>query len=440
VKAKQRFLIWLLLWLCLLPGAQAELNIEITQGVDGALPVAIIPFGWESPVITGAAPVPAPLNIAEIVSADLFRSGRFTPLSEKDLLARPTRAADINFKNWRILGTENLVVGRMRPTGPGNYIVEFQLFNVFTGEQLAGYSIPSTEDRLRHTAHRISDLIYEKLTGQRGAFATKVAYVVADNTSGIINYTLRVADADGFDPQVIVTSDEPIMSPAWSPDAKRIAYVSFESGRSAIYVQDINTGLREIVSNAPGMNQAPAWSPDGTRLAISREDRGNPDIYILNLASGGLHQLTRSYAIDTEPNWSPDGKSIIFTSDRGGNPQIYQISATGTRPQRLTFEGKNNGRASYTRDGRHITLVTSDKSRDQIATLEVESGLFRVLTKGALDESPSFAPNGSMIIYATEGQGQGILAAVSTDGRVHQRLALQEGDVREPAWSPYITE
>ncbi|MFC1602226.1 Tol-Pal system beta propeller repeat protein TolB [Pseudomonadota bacterium] len=410
----------------------APLTIEITESEMGALPIAVVPFGWQGP---GQAPSE---DIASIIGADLKRSGRFKTMPPKDMIAFPHTGTNVDFRDWRVLGMESLVVGQVKPNGVGGYIVRFQLFDVFKGEQLAGYSIPTTARDLRATAHHISDLIYEKLTGQRGAFATRIAYITSIvQKEGKRKIALQVADADGYHPQTIVTSTEPLMSPAWSPDGLKLAYVSFEKGRPSIFIQEVYTGKRQRVASFKGINGAPAWSPDGRKLALTLSKDGNPDIFILDLAKRTLQPLSRHYAIDTEPAWSPDGKHIIWTSDRGGRPQIYRIPSRGGKAERITFEGKYNARASYSPDGKLITMVTQIGREFRIGVLDLASSQFQVLSDGALDESPSFAPNGSMVIYATKLKGQGELAAVSVDGRVKQRLALQVGDVREPAWAPY---
>jgi TolB protein len=428
---KRIMLILLALWQ--LP-AVAALTIEITEGVEGALPIAVVPFGWQGE--KGRGPTQ---DIASIIRDDLQRSGRFASMPAREMLARPQSGSDVEFRDWKVLGMENLVVGQVQPNGSGGYLVRFQLFDVFKGEQLVGYSIPTTERDLRATAHHIADIIYEKLTGQRGAFATRVAYVIAlGKPVRGQKVALRVADADGFSPQTIVTSTDPLMSPAWSPDGRKLAYVSFEKGRPAIYVQEVFTGRREKVAAYKGINGAPAWSPDGRKLALTLSKDGNPEIYLLNLTGGkALKRLTNHYAIDTEPAWSPDGRSIVFTSDRGGKPQIYRVPAFGGKVERVTFEGRYNARASYSPDGRFLTLVTRQGKDYRIGLLDLDSGGLQVLSEGRLDESPSFAPNGSMIIYATKVSGKGELAAVSVDGRFRQRLVLEEGDVREPVWSPY---
>ncbi len=424
-------LLILILLLCWQPALFADLTIEITEGVEGALPVAVVPFSWQG---KGAPPQ----DVAAVISADLQRSGRFKTLPREDMLARPTSVDAVEFKDWRTLGIENLVVGQVQAQGAGGYQIQFQLLDVYRGEQLTGYTIPTTAPNLRSTAHRIADLIYEKLLGVPGAFATRVAYITSTRQAdGEALIKLNIADADGYNPETIVTSTEPLMSPSWSPDGKKIAYVSFEGGQSAIYVQGVYTGTRQKVTSYKGINGAPAWSPDGRKLALTLSKGGNPDIYVYDLSTRKLQTITRHYAIDTEPAWSPDGRSIIFTSDRGGRPQIYRVSAFGGTAQRVTYQNSYNARASFSPDGKLLTLVTREEGKYRIAVQDLESGVMQVLSQGNLDESPSFAPNGSMVIYATKAGNRGVLAAVSVDGRVRQRLALQEGDVREPVWSPF---
>lgn len=426
--------VWSLLLLAL--NVHAVLDIEITEGEEGALPIAIAPFAW-----SGSSPLSE--DLAAIVSADLHRSGRFAPLAREALPAHPAEAKDIQFAQWRAKKIENLVIGKVIASG-NQYQVQFQLFDAVRGTQLIGYTIPTAPNQLRRTAHRISDLIYEKIIGQRGAFSTYVSYVtVEQDAQGKRRYRLSVADADGFNEQNILTSKQPLMSPAWAGDAKRLAYVSFEMGRSFIYVQNIASGKRELIAQYSGLNSAPAWAPGGQRLAMTLSHEGNAEIYILDLNSKQLTRVTRNPAIDTEPSWSPDGQTLVFTSDRGGRPQIYQlaINADGTvgREKRITFTGDYNARASFSPDGRRLTMVHGNGGYYRIGVQDLATGKVRVLTSTRLDESPSFAPNGSMIIYATETAGRGVLEAVSVDGRGHQRLGVRQGDVREPAWSPYIS-
>lgn len=408
----------------------AALTIEITRGMEGALPIAIVPFGWSG----GAA---APENLSAIIAADLSRSGRFAPLPDNELVAQPTDAGQVKFQNWRILNVDNLVIGKLGPNGTGSYTVEFYLFDVFRGTQLLGQSFTVPARELRRIAHHISDLVYEKLTGERGAFNTRIAYVTTSGRGDSKSYTLLVADADGYNPQTILTSDEPVMSPAWSPDGQRIAYVSFEKKTAEVYIQEVATGKRRKLVSYEGINGAPAWSPDGRRLALTLSRDGNPEIYTMDLQGSGLRRITSSAGIDTSPVWTTDGRHILFTSDRGGSPQIYRVSSQGGRAERLTFEGNYNADADLSPDGRKLAMVHGSGGRYRIAVLDLETGVLNVLTDGRLEESPSFSPNGSMIIYATAEGSREVLSAVSVDGRFRQRLSLQAGNVREPVWSPY---
>lgn len=410
--------------------AQAVLTIEITQGAAGALPIAVVPFAWQ-----GAEALP--VDVAAIIAADLQRSGRFSPLAVKDMVSRPNEAAQVSYRDWRMVGVDSLVVGKINPQADG-YTVQFQLLDVVKQTQLTGYTIRSDRAKLRWTAHQIADMIYETLIGEPGAFATRIAFVSEILEGNTRKYSMQVADSDGFNARPILKSAQPLMSPAWSPDGNRLAYVSFETGTPAVYAQDINTGRREIISYAKGLNNAPAWSPDGRKLALVLSKDGNPEIYVLELASKQLRRLTNNYAIDTEPVWMPDGSAIIFTSDRGGGPQIYRVAVGSGETVRLTFEGKYNARATLAPNGKYLAFVHGTGNQFNIATIELANGNMQVLTSSMLDESPSFAPNGSMIIFATKDRDKGFLAAVSVDGRVRQRLILQEGQAREPAWSPYV--
>jgi TolB protein len=411
---------------------EEELEIVIDKGIENSLPIAVLPFGW--PKENGIAPI----DLMAIVSNDLARSGRFAPMLEADLPQKPTQMKEVNFKDWRLLGMETLVLGGISPNEMGDYDVEFRLIDVYKGTQLTGFRIPANESQLRRTAHQISDIIYEKLTGVRGAFNTRIAYVTVKKLEGKKKlYSLQLADADGHNPQVMLESEEPLMSPAWSPDGKKLAYVSFESRNSAIYVQDILSGQRQRIAANPGINSAPSWSPDGSRLAMTLSKGGDPEIFILHMSSGTLQQVTHNRAIDTEPSWSPDGSKIAFTSDRGGGPQIYEIVLPDKRARRLTFNGPYNARPRYSPDGHNMVMIHGGNKNYRIAILDIASGYLNVLTETRLDESPSFSPNGNMIMYATTIYRGTELAAVSADGSVHQRLALQDGEVREPAWGPF---
>lgn len=410
--------------------AGADLTIEITQGMDSAVPIAVVPFG------TGAN-YTATENVSEIIAADLARSGRFAPLPEQNLIARPVEVADVRFQDWRTLGAENLVIGKIETVGVDRYRIQFRLFDVYRGQQITGYSLPASAAGLRYVAHRISDIIYEALTGQPGAFATRIAYVITESRNGKKTYELQLADSDGYNPNTLLSSPQPLMSPAWSPDGRKLAYVSFENRRATVFIQDIATGKREELAAFSGINGAPAWSPDGQTMAVTLSRDGNPEIYSMRLSDKTLKRLTVSASIDTEPVWSPDGSSIVFTSDRGGGPQLYRMPAQGGRAERITFEGNYNASADFSPDGKTLAMVHGANGKYRIAIQDLASGQLRVLSDGSLDESPSFAPNGSMIIYATEAGRRGVLAAVSSDGRFRQRFSLQQGNVREPVWSPF---
>jgi len=412
--------------------ARAELTIEITQGVTDPIPLAVVPFGWQ-----GVGP--PPFDVAELVANDLRRSGLFRPMDRKDMVDLPTRGADVELDDWRMLRNDFVVVGRLEPEAEGRYVIHFELVNVLNGQKLLDYRQPAAARTLRGASHRVADLIFEKLTGIRGAFATRIAYIEVEGPVTARRYKLMVADSDGENFIKVAESGEPLMSPAWSPDGQSLAYVSFEGKSSAIYTQLLRTGERRRVSARAGINGAPAWSPDGQRLALtlSRKD-GNVDVYVLTLADQTLTRLTDDGGIDTEPAWSADGKSIYFTSDRSGSPQIYRVAVgPGQRASRLTFEGTYNARPRLSPDGTKLALVTLDRGAYRIATLELKNNAMRVLTQGRLDESPSFAPNGAVLIYGTQDKGRGFLATVSVDGQVRERLASRQGDIREPVWAPF---
>ena len=418
--------------------AWSALQIEITQGLESATPIAVARFGQ-----SGSGPAP-PESIATIIAADLARSGRFAPLQE--LPQHPMRKEDVRWSDWRRLRVGSLVIGSIGQTlrgGVREYEVEFRLFDTFSVAQLAGQRFPGVRpDQLRWLAHQISDEIYYALTGEKGAFATRIAYVTESaGQEGEVAYALNVADSDGGNPVVLRTSPDPIMSPAWSPGGRWLAYVSFEGGSSRIMVQELATGLRREVTAFPGINGAPAFSPDGRRLALTLSRDGSPDIYVLTLESGELRRLTSGPEIDTEPAWSPDGRTLIFTSDRsGGRPQLFRISAAGGgAPERLTFEGRYNARAAFSPDGSRLAFVHESGGEYRIAVMAIGDGSIEVLTNGRLDESPTFAPNGRLILYATTERGRSALAAVSIDGRFRQRLSIDETGVRDPAWSPRLS-
>ena len=419
-------------WLSLMgtPLAHASLVIEITQGRDDAVPIAVVPFQ-----ASGVQPAE---DVAAIVAADLHRSGQFRPLPVGDLLSRPSRGEDIIWRDFRVMKTDYVVLGRVQPQAEGEYRIEYELHDVARGARLLGASYTAERGQLRDVAHSIADRVFEQLTGIQGAFSTKILYVTV-NERDDYPFQLQYADADGHRAQTILRSREPIMSPSWSPDGSQVAYVSFESdGLPKIYVHELATSQRRVVSSERGINGAPAWSPDGAQLALTLSRDGNPQIYTLDLASGQLTRQTNSRAIDTEPRWLPDGRSLIFTSSRGGGPQIYRLDLSDKSVRRLTFEGRYNARPDITPDGRHLVFVHRTDRGFQIGVQDLKRGTFNVVTGTNMDESPSVAPNGTMIIYGTQEGGTGVLEAVSIDGRVKVNLPSKEGEVREPAWSPFL--
>jgi TolB protein len=414
---------------------QQGLEIDIIGGNASALPIAIVPMPYQG---GGTAPE---TDVAAVVRADLERSGQFRSLPERDMASRPTRGSEVDYPAWRALRQDFLVVGRVADAAEGSYRVEYELFDVAKQERLLGLALTARGSAMRDVAHQMADAIYEKILGVRGAFWTRIAYVTATGAGQGSRYALMVADADGYNPQTVVRSNEPLLSPAWSPDGRRLAYVSFERGNSSIYIQDITTGSRELVSSFRGINSGPAFSPDGRRLALTLSRSGNPEIYVMDLGSKSLTQITNQFGIDTSPAWSPDGNSIYFTSDRGGRPQVYQAPASGGGASRVTFEGSYNADPSISWDGQKIAVAQGAGNTYRVAVMDRSMGSPRwsTISPGSLDESPSFAPNASMILYAAREGRRGVLYAVSADGRVRQRLVLADGDVREPAWGPYRT-
>lgn len=425
---------WLLLLLTVpvLP-ASAQLTVQILRGMAESVPIAIIPFGWDG----GTA---APWDVAATVQADLERSGRFRPLPRGQMIDLPHDAAKVDVADWRMLKVDYVLVGRLSSLPDGRFELRYELVQVATGQRLLGTALPVDRNALKLASHRVSDAIYERILGVRGAFATRIAYVAVDGPATARGYRLVVADADGANERIVFASPEPILSPAWSRDGRSIAYVSFHSGLPRIYAQTLTNGEQTRVSARSGINSAPSYSPDGSQLAValSRRD-GNVDVYLLSLSTQELRRLTDDPSIDTEPTWAPDGRSIYFTSDRAGSPQIYRLGlGSGERPQRITFEGTYNARPSVSPDGKELVVVTLDRGAYRIAAVDAERGGLRVLSNGRLDESPSYAPNGADIIFATREGGRGVLAIVSSDGRVQQRLAASAGEVREPVWSPFL--
>ena len=416
------------------PARAQSLSVDIFGGTKAAIPIVVAPFADQGAGLLRT-------DVAEVIRNDFDRSGRFRALDKADVVETPSRGADIRFATWRLLKQDLIVVGRSRAAGNGMVQVAYELWDVNKAQRLLSQAMPPVPAAdLRSVAHQIADAIYEKITGVRGAFWTRIAYVTSVGRGSHQSYSLIVADSDGFNPQVVAGhAKEPLLSPAWSPDGNKLAYVSFASGNSAIYVQDLTTGARTLVSgHAKGINGAPAWSPDGTRLAMSLSYVGNPEIFVMNLATHRETRLTNNLAIDTEPVWSPDGKSIYFTSDRSGQPQIYSVPATGGAPTRVTFQGQSNYDCDVSYDDKQIAMVQGNDNVYRIAILDRSLGdQVRFVSPGPYEESPSFAPNASMLLYASSNGSHGVLYSVSADGSVRQRLMLSDGDVREPAWGPF---
>ena len=404
--------------------AYAQLSIEIVGGAAQAIPIAIVPFEAEATW---------PIGITGIVSADLTRSGLFRMVDTNGVVPRPSKAQDVQPAVWRARNADAVLVGSMLPLPDGRADVRFALVDVVKQQALVQMSFTVSPQQFRITAHKIADIIYEKLTGDRGVFSTRIAYITKQGS----RFQLIVADADGFGPQTVVSSNEPLLSPRWSPDGTRLAYVSFESRKPVVYVQSLETGQRHAVANFRGSNSSPAWSPDGRKLAVTLTKDGGSQVYLMNPDGSGVTRVLTSQAIDTEAMFTPDGQSLVFTSDRGGTPQIYRASLLGGQVERLTFEGSYNVSPRPLPDGKGLVFVRRDGGRFQVATLDYATRQVQVLTQGPNDESPSVAPNGKLVIYASREGGRGILAAVSIDGRVKQRLVAPATDVREPAWGPF---
>ena len=410
-----------------------EKNIVVTSGSDRAIPIAVVPFGWQGGNVLSE-------DMAEIIGNDMRNSGIFQPIPKQNMISMPARPSEVIFRDWKALGAQYLLIGDIQPSA-GRLQVQYAVFNVTTEQQVMTGSVGGTPEQLRDMAHYIADQSFEKLTGIKGAFSTRLLYVTAERMSANnTRYTLQRSDYDGARAVTLLQSREPILSPRYSPDGRRIAYVSFEQKRPRIFMQHIDTGRREQITNFEGLNGAPAFSPDGNRLAFVLSKDGNPDVYVMDLGSRQLQRLTNHYAIDTEPFWGADGQTIYFTSDRAGKPQIYKQRLGSNNAERVTFVGNYNANPKLSADEKTLVMIHRQDgyTNFKVAAQDLQRGNLRLLSDTSLDESPTVAPNGTMLIYATRQQGRGVLMLVSINGRVRLPLPTAQGEVREPSWSPYL--
>ena len=403
--------------------ANAALSIEIIGAGEHQIPISVVPFGGDAN--------PAQI-IHEVVLGDLQRSGLFRPVDPAG--KSPHESSEVNYADWQVRGADALVIGTVTTQTNGRIEARFRLLDVVKQTELIGQAVSANNDQVRAIGHRIADMIYEKLTGDQGVFSTRIAYVNRQGKS----FRLIVADSDGYNEQTVLAQNEPIMSPAWSPDGSHLAYVSFENGHAAVYVQSLYTNQRMLLADFRGSNSAPAWSPDGKQLAVVLTRDGSSQIYLLRPDGSGIRRLTFSDTIDTEPNFSPDGQYLLFTSDRGGSAQIYRMPVNGGPEERMTFGDGTNYSPRHSPDGKGFVYTHRSNGMFYIAMQDFQSGQVEILTAGGWEKKPSFAPNGKLILFASEARGRGILATVSSDGRVQQHMFTQSGDAREPVWGPHL--
>lgn len=420
----------LLIWALGAGSASAELTIRITEGADSAIPVAIVPFAENGGI-------PAGDKISNIVQDDLAMSGEFRTLPPEKMLSLPSQRSEVYFRDWRLLGQRYVLVGQMSRNGD-RVEARYELLDVNREERILGESASASVSNMRTLAHHISDKVYEAITGVPGAFSTKLAYVTLDSANGKPRYRLQVSDVDGKRASVRLESGEPILSPAWSPDGRKLAYVSFETGKPAVYIHELDSGNRTKIADFRGLNSAPAWSRDGRSLLMTLSKDGNAEIYRMDIQSRNLKRLTSHWSIDTEGVWDHTGEGIFFTSDRSGGPQIYHKSSEAAEPRRITFGSRYNARPRPDSRGDYVYYVHQRNGGFHIARTDLSNGEETVLTRTASDESPSLAPNGRMLIYATKHSGTSVLTVISADGGAAYSLPASQGDVREPAWSPVI--
>ena len=423
----KRYLVLLFVFVAHFVNAQGA-RIVIDKGVDNPTRIAVVPFNYSGPKLAE--------DIPDIIRNDLNFSGQFESIPTDKMISYPINETEIRYRDWKMINAEYILIGGITEQA-GRYTASYELFDVAQQKRVfIKMSVEGVDAQLRDMAHRISDKVYETLTGIRGIFSTKIIFVEAFQRPA--KYRLMLSDFDTARPRVLFESKQPIMSPVWSPDASRVAYVSFETDRPAIYVQNLSTGRKEQITNFKGLNGAPAWSPDGQKLAMVLSKDDNPEIYTVDIASKTFTRVTNQFAIDTEPSWTNDGTGIFFTSDRGVRPQIYKVTLATGITERVTFDGSYNARGRVSPDGKSLVMVHQVDRCCLIAAQDIKSGDMRILTETNYDESPTIAPNGAMLMYATSVGGKGILGVVSLDARTKVRLPSKQGDIREPAWSPFF--